>query len=50
MQARFDIGLIADRDTYPDLEVFASGMRDALIRLRSGEPPLASVIPARVAR
>jgi len=47
---RFDIGLIADRDTYPDLEVFASGMRDELMRLRSGEPPLASIIPARVAR
>jgi WS/DGAT/MGAT family acyltransferase len=47
---RFDIGLIADRDTYPDLEVFASSMRDELARLGSSGPPLVNVIPARVAR
>ena len=38
----FNIGVVADRDTCPDLDVFTAGMRDELhaLGLRSSPEPL----------
>jgi diacylglycerol O-acyltransferase / wax synthase len=35
---QFNLGVVADRDTYPDVDVFAGGVRDELDRLAATVP------------
>lgn len=39
---QFNLGVVADRDTYPDVDVFAGGVRDELDRLAATVPSPAS--------
>jgi WS/DGAT/MGAT family acyltransferase len=43
---RFDVGVVADRDAYPDLDVFAAGVREELQALGVPTPPT-SIRPDR---